>query len=322
MQTEIGGYLNYEQNYGKEFYKNYITLNSSRNCLQFLIREKNIKEIYIPYYLCLVIEETCKNENIKIKYYHIDENFMPIINNIPTKKNTYIYIVNYFGLIKKHQVKNLKKKYNNIILDNTHDFFTHNYKNIDVIYNCRKYFGVPDGAYLKTTIKIDEGAYLKAHSLNRIKHLFGRYEQSAQKFYEDFNKADKSFDNKNVELMSDITHNMLKSLNYKKIYKIRIRNFNYLKKYFSSQNKIKLKKNSNFMYPLLINNGSELRKYLINKKIYIPHLWPNIDKFSLNAFEKDLFNNLVLIPIDQRYNIITMKKIINIIINFEKSDKL
>ena len=43
---------------------------------------------------------------------------------------------------------------------------------------------------------------------------------------------------------------------------------------------------------------------------------------SIGMKEKDLFNNLVLIPIDQRYNIITMKKLINIIINFEKSDKL
>lgn len=39
-----------------------------------------------------------------------------------------------------------------IILDNTQSFFQKPISGIDTIYSCRKYFGVPDGAYLSTNI--------------------------------------------------------------------------------------------------------------------------------------------------------------------------
>lgn len=317
LVKEIGGYLEFEKSYGQEFFGG-LALNTSRNCLQFLIRERNIKKIYIPYYLCLVIEDTCVNEGVEILYYHIDDYFKPILDNIVLNDNEYIYVVNYFGMLSNDYIKEIKDKYLNIILDNTHSFYSEVLDGIDTIYNCRKYFGVPDGAYLISNLDISNVTerFVEASSLSRITHLFGRFEKDAQSFYGDFSNAEDELDNRNIELMSKITHNMLSFIDYNKIYESRLSNYSVLAEELSNINILNLDMNGTYMYPLLINKGKELRNYLIENNIYIPKLWPNLDKFELNEFESNLFENLVPLPIDQRYSNSDMKYILNMINKF------
>lgn len=309
---EIGGYLELEENHGKEYY-DYLSFNSSRNSLQFIVRKRNINKIYLPYYVCLVIEETLQNENVDIIYYHIDNNFKPLIDNYDGK--SYVYIVNFFGLLSKKDLLDLSNIYDNrVIIDNTHGFFMEGFNNIDCIYNCRKYFGVPDGSYLYTDLEYDD-EYPIASSMSRIKHLFGRYESKASDYYKEFVDADETFDNRDIELMSKITHNMLKGINYDFINNQRVENFRLLNNALSDFNELSfdLDVTPDYMYPLLVQNGSNLKKKLISNKIFVPTLWPGLDKFELNDFEKRIFYDLVLLPIDQRYNKEDMKYIIKIV---------
>ena len=317
INKEIGGYLEIERNYGKEFYSS-IALNTSRNCLQLLVREKKIKRLYLPYYLCLVIEETCISENIEIIYYHINNSFEPILDSVVLKENDYIYIVNYFGMLSCKYIKALKDKYKNIILDNTHSFYISPLAGVDTIYNCRKYFGVPDGAYLISDLDINniDKQYEEADSLSRIKHLFGRFQKDAESFYEDFFYSECELDNNDIMLMSKITHNMLCSIDYDRVYNSRVENYDILAKKLKDINLLKINKIGTYMYPLLVNNGKKLREYLINNKIYVPKLWPNLDKFELNDFESSLFENLIPLPIDQRYSESDMNIILKTIKEF------
>lgn len=314
---EIGGYLEIERNYGKEFFDG-LALNTSRNCLQFLIRKRNIKKIYIPYYLCLVIEDTCIDEGVEIVYYHIDSYFNPMLDDVILNNNEYIYLVNYFGMLTNDYVEKMRDKYRNIILDNTHSFYSRPLESVDTIYNCRKYFGVPDGAYLISDLDVSNiyDHFSEASSLGRIYHLFGRFEKNAQAFYSSFLEAECELDNCDIQLMSKITHNMLCAIDYDKIYNIRVSNYAILANELSDSNLLSLSCNGTYMYPLLVNNGKELRTYLINHKIYVPKLWPDLDKFELNEFECNLFENLVLLPIDQRYSDNDMKYLLNIIKKF------
>ena len=308
---EIGGYLEIEHYNGKEFY-DYLTFSSSRNSLRFIVRSRKIKKIYLPYYLCSVVKEALMKEKVEIIYYHINESFEPIIDNYDGK--SYVYIVNYFGLLSGDDIFKIKAKYNNIILDNTHSFFMQGFDYIDTIYNCRKYFGVPDGSYLYTKLLLDSD-YKETKSINRIKHIFGRYEENANMYYNDFLKADESFANGDIELMSKITHNLLRSIDYKYVEDKRKDNFNYLNNKLSNINGIKTDegKNCTFMYPLLVENGNIIKQMLNKNKIYIPTLWPELQNISLNEFEKRLLNDLVLLPIDQRYDFDDMEFILDTI---------
>ena len=76
---EIGGFLELETNHGHEFHENCIALNSGRNCLRYLIREREIKRIWLPKLLCSAISDTCKEESVEILYYSIDWQLRPIL---------------------------------------------------------------------------------------------------------------------------------------------------------------------------------------------------------------------------------------------------
>ena len=91
----------------------------ARNCIEILVRKLCIKEIFIPYYLCDVVRHTLFKENCIIKYYHIDDNFMPAK---PLPKESFIIYPNYFGICSEN-VKILTSYYPNLIVDNAHAFY-------------------------------------------------------------------------------------------------------------------------------------------------------------------------------------------------------
>ena len=306
MIKEIGGYFECEKNSGDEYY-DYLAFNTGRDALKFIIERRNIKKIYLPYYLCKVVRDTLEKEGVEIIYYHINEHFEPIIDDYDN--SIYLYLVNYFGILSREDILRIRSKFEKIILDNTHAFFLQINIDADIIYNTRKYFGVCDGAYLKTDLEGEELPL--ASSTNRLSYLFGRMENDAESFYKSFIKSEESLNNNGILGMSKITHNMLKGIDYKKVKAIREVNYNLLGKELNRKNKLK-NMHSAFMYPLLVEDGKKLKKKLIENKIYVPTLWDNYQK-PLNDFEKDLLDNLVLLPIDQRYTRDDMQRIIDVI---------
>jgi hypothetical protein len=63
------------------------------------------------------------------------------------------------------------------------------------------------------------------------------------------------------------------------------------------------------------NNNKMLKNILLNNKIYTATYWPNIKEWCAEkSIEMQLLNEVVYLPIDQRYGHIEMKKIINLIV--------
>lgn len=171
---EIGGYFGLEASVGREYYPNLIALNSARNALVYLCKAKKIEKLYLPYFLCDSILEICKRENILYEFYHIDERMNPIFN-LKLNKGEYIYIINYYGHLSDEEIYRYYKKYKSVIFDYAQAFFQRPVYGLDTIYSCRKYFGVPDGAYLSTKDRILEKLE-RDISMDRMKHILGRYE--------------------------------------------------------------------------------------------------------------------------------------------------
>lgn len=311
MNKEIGGYLELGGLINKPYHSNCLSFNCFRSALIYYVRRKKIKKIYLPIYLCDVVYNALKKEECKIELYHIDNNFLPMLEKI--ELDAYIYIVNYYGLISNDCISDLKSKYNNLIIDNTHSFYRKPLENICTIYGCRKYFGVPDGAYMYSNItdNCELNSYLVG---DKMSHIIGRLEVDASMYYNEFSKNDEKFSKLDICKMSDISRILMGAIDYQESLKKRIDNYNYLYKKLSKYQMLKLPLNLDFMYPLYIKNGEEVRNYLISKKIYIPKLWPNIiNKNLLNEFELDYINNILPLPIDQRYDREDMDEIIKYI---------
>lgn len=298
---EIGGYFELNKYDLPMLHEEALALNTGRNCLAYLIESKNIQKIYLPYYICNAVVDTCKKAGTKINYYHISDDFS--IKDFDAEKSTYFYIVNYFGQLSNNEILLLKDKYKNLIIDNAQAYFRLPVNNVDTIYTCRKFFGVSDGSLLYTNKKINRNLEQDI-SYERMTFLCGRFEKSASDFYNSFLINEELLNNLPLRQMSKLTYNLLHGIDYEFVKNRRTKNYNYLFNKLAKINKLRLKRiEGAFAYPLYIDNGNELRKKLIAHKIYVPTLWPNVITDDLNeTLEYDMALNILPLPCDQRYD--------------------
>lgn len=310
---EIGGYFQLDQLIDKPYHENLVELNTGRNSLLYLVEAKKISKVYLPYFLCNSMSDMLGKYGINFEYYHIGKDFLPVFEE-KLKEDEYLYIVNYYGQITNDEIRKFKEEYKNIILDNTQSFFQKPVLNIDTIYSCRKYFGVPDGAYLSTDVALDE-ILEEDQSSSRMKHILGRFEGQASDYYNEFNKNDDAFKELPIKRMSKLTRNILGAIDYQKVIDTRNRNFKYLHDCLGSSNVLEIKlPHGPFAYQYYVENGIEIRKKLAEKKIYIPTLWPNVLKENLeDSIEYDYAANILPLPCDQRYAVEDMERLIEVL---------
>ena len=313
---EYGGYLEFEHFSGDEYHKEAFRLNTARNALRFIIREKKIKKIYLPDYICPVIIDACQRENVEIFYYPIKMDFKPDDTNVPPDE--YFYFINYYGQFDNEEIKEIHEKHPHMIVDNVQAFFQRPIKTVDTIYTCRKFLGVSDGAYLYTDVAYQSYDKLcQDSSLDRLEHLVGRLEYDASTFFVKSSEMEKTFDNLDGLKMSKFTQNILCGFDYRRICDIRTRNWQKLHEKLKGINLLNINVvEGGYMYPLMVKNASDIRKNLIKKSVYIPKLWPNEklnQKRSPDAYK--LTNDVLPLPIDQRYSENDMSYISDLILS-------
>ncbi len=308
----IGGYFELELSKGEEYHKGAIRLNTGRNAFEYILRAKQYKKVYLPYYTCDVMLEPIEKLVLEVEFYHIDENLLPLFDYSKVKDSEVFVYTNYFGVC-DNNVDVVAQQCKNLIIDNSQAFYSHPLKGVDTIYSPRKFFGVPDGAYLYTDTLLDD-EFETDISYQRFEHLLGRIDKGAEEFYGAFVSNDDSLMNQPIKKMSKLTQRLLASIDYKSVAEIRKRNFEYLDSKLSKNNLLNLDLSSNFVplvYPYLVDSGVELKEKLINKKIFVATYWPNVRKWIEfnDAYEINLHNNLLPIPIDQRYKLNNMREI-------------
>ena len=120
-----------------------------------------------------------------------------------------------------------------------------------------------------------------------------------------------------IKYISNLSKAIFNSIDIEQARKIRLKNFKYLHKQLFKTNKLTVKLEKNdvpMIYPYLVEKGQELRNKLIKEKIYVAQYWGTITDRSLNYNEKYILKNLVAIPIDQRYSLEDIKKIMDVIL--------
>lgn len=310
---EYGGYIEFERFKGEILHLDGIALNSGRSCLGYLFEAKAIKKIYLPYFLCKAVKNTAWKYNVKTKFYHIDREFKPIIE-FEVHDDEILFMVNYYGQLNEEYVRHSIGKYKNIILDNAQNYFSSPIVGAHTIYICRKFFGVPDGAFLFTSFD-NVREYERDIVNDRMQYLLGRFEENASKFYKGYQYSNEYFEGKPVRRMSLISENILRVLDYENIKVRRNENWEYVSERLSKYNRLRpVKSEGPFAYPLLIPDGMEVRKKLADKLVYVPTLWPNVIKeCAVETVEHEYASNLLPIPIDQRYSLKDMEAMCEII---------
>lgn len=312
--NEIGGYFALElPEYKEHYHKNSIKLNTARNALEYILRHMDVDKIYMPYYNCSVMMEPLEKTRTQFEYYAINENFR-ILDIDKLNDKEFILYINYFG-IKNSYINSLIEKFGDkLIIDNSQSFYSKFTNKVFSVYSARKFFGVSDGAYLLGNIK--ENHNLKYdNSVNRMEHLLGRIESFAEKFYNKYRKNDDSLILQDIKKMSKLTDTILSGLDYERIREIRDKNFFFIHAELQEINNLNIDTqdiSGPMVYPLLLNE--DIKNILIKNKIYIATYWYDVLKIKdVPSNERNFVKNLIPLPIDQRYDLEDMKKIIKII---------
>lgn len=312
---EIGGYLGIDANMGNELYGEFVHINLARNAIEYLKRTLHFDKIYLPYYICDCVIDVCLRCDIEIESYHIGEDLLPILPE-SIKSNEYIYIVNYFGLIENSKIFEYYNQFHNIIVDNSQAFFQEPLKDVITIYTCRKFFGVPDGAYIANIDNRLLSELEMDHSFDRVTFIFGRTDYTAAKFFDNYKKQESDFYKEPLKIMSKVTQSLMKTIDYSSVRINRINNFLMLHSCLQRINELSISviPCAPFCYPLLIDDAEQKKKRLLEQKIYVPTLWPNALSLPEKFFEHKLASNLLPIPCDQRYDAVDMKRILEVLL--------
>ncbi len=298
----IGGYLGMEFREGAEYHDQLLKLNTGRNAFEYILRAKNYKLAYLPYYACDALMEPIRRLGIKHVFYSVDEFLDPVIDFKVNSDECFLYI-NYYG-VKDETVERLVTQVDNLIIDNSQAFFAKPLAGTDTFYSCRKFFGVPDGAYLSVhtdnKLQVPEDT-----SYTRCVHLLKSIDRSIEEGFRDFLHNEAVLGATEIRQMSLLTQTIMCSADYVFCMEKRNKNFQYLHERLEHINELKLNfkfVNGAFSYPLLISDP-QLRQMLINERIYIPDNWPSVRKWmAKGGYEYFLSECLVALPLDQRYD--------------------
>lgn len=316
----IGGYFPLElMTAGGHFYPDAVLFSSARSAFASLLLAGRPDAVWMPDYICNAMLSVLSNLDIPVKYYSLDERLLPARDLAPGK-NEWLLYVNYFG-IHSAAVKRVLQQYNprQVILDYAQAFYSLPEECLATIYSPRKFFGVPDGGLMLTSMPLAPLEPEVSHSLDRTAHLLQRLATNAEHGFAAYQQAEATLTEAPIAAMSRLTEVLLKSIDYQGCKQKRDDNFQYLHQHLKHYNAFPVDLDNAqgaLCYPFLSGNNS-LREHLAGKRIYTPRYWQDAcARLSAVSPEYHLVNNLIPLPVDQRYSLKEMDFIINIVSDF------
>lgn len=320
MMEAIGGYFelaDYEE--GVFPHQDGVLLNTGRNALEYILRSiGDVRGVYLPYYTCEVVLEALKKLHIPLFFYHIDTRF-EIKDKLDPQEGEYIIANNYYG-IKDAYILQLADKYGDyLIVDCAQALFAKPIPGIKTFYSTRKYVGVADGgvAYLGNVPNGRVHVTETECTVDHDSHLYKRKQFGAEAGFADYQANEMKLDNQPIRWMSRMTKDILDHIDYETVVSRRRGNYNLLHEALEKKNILDLPDMGSFVcpmvYPFMARIDRNLRRELIDNRVFVAKYWPDILQLSSFDLEYDLATKSIPIPCDQRYGETEMKRIIEII---------
>lgn len=320
---EIGGYFELEDYGGGPYHDDVIALDSARSCLAYLIELREIKRIALPDFICDAVTEVCERAGVTVQTYKVRDGFLPAYD-FSLGQEEWLYLVDYYGRLRGEDIATaVDFAHGRVVVDEVQGFFRKPWNVADTIYTCRKYFGVPDGAYLATY----DGARLErtlpaGRSAGRMAHLLGRSEGSGSSYYDEYLAIETEIGARGPEVMSEVTRRLLSGIDYGFVRRRREENYAVLDDLLGEVNLLEsVSPVGPYMYPLLVNDAGDMRRNLAARGVYIPTLWPNVVKqCSSCTLAYRYAKNILPLPVDQRYGETDMGRVAEEVVNLLRKE--
>lgn len=318
--------------------KNKVFLSTGRDSLIYAIRACNFQKMLVPSYIEESVLAQIVKEGISIDFYKIDSNLRVNLSDIEKKTNDAdsLLIIHYFGFPQPiKEIESLCKKRNLVMIEDCVQSMLSSYAGKPlgsfgmVSFNSlRKFIGIPDGSILFISKKTNviESRLHKEFVKKRTNALLGKYHYlngdknySRLYFQKAFYEAEKIIDKyPKPALMSLKSKEILKKIDFPQIIKMRRKNFKFLlSKLHSIALYKKLPQNvCPLGFPIITKKRDKIKTLLIKNKIYPPIHW--ILPYEIRKefrISRLISDHILTIPIDQRYTITDMMRVIEILRN-------
>ncbi|MGI9517089.1 MAG: hypothetical protein ACR2NP_08595, partial [Pirellulaceae bacterium] len=325
----IGGFFELEiPPVHEPVHDNAIALSTGRSCLLAALEYQRPRSCYVPHYTCDATLLPFWQLGIETPFYELDSQLRPVKTPELAEDECFL-ITNYWGLQRELASTYSEQFGSRLIVDDTHDYYSFgHYPKSWSFTSARKYFGVPDGAFLYIPAGVEHDQVVGdnvnsfqsislEHSVNR---LLGRQEQA----FVQYQAYEKSLPCA-LDRISDYSWAILSSLDLTATSARRRANFDWLAEQLGTINALEIDSSGEltpFVYPLLPRTPMG-KKSFHEQRIFVPTLWPDVLQRPNVTCKAaiEYTQNLIPLPVDHRYGEEDMQRIVDVTLSVEGQSK-
>lgn len=299
----IGGYFELDLPRGRgSLHPDALALCTGRACMAVILQHDRPSKVRLPFYMCDALLVPMREAGIPVEFYALDARLRPVDLEAP-KPGELLVAVNYFGL-QSTLVSELAERHGRrLVADHTQAFFDKPAAAAHWMFcSARKFFGVPDGAYLYAPEALDIRPL--PNSQSDIRHLVNRLIGRQQTGYRQVRRYEQGIDCR-IRAISPLSERLLSAMDYAEARRRRRENYAVLHAQLAEYNRFDATLAPDatpFCYPLLLPHPTD-RAALARHRLYVPTLWDDVLKRKTSgfAFERDFAARLLPLPVDHRY---------------------
>ncbi|HET7175107.1 MAG TPA: hypothetical protein VFK21_03785 [Gammaproteobacteria bacterium] len=313
----IGGFLELELSQdGSSYHQTSLTYKSGRAAFNAILKHLHPSRVFVPFYCCDALLQPLQQGGIRYEFYPIGPSFEPLTLPSLSDGDLFVY-VNYFDL-KRGCIERLSDQYRHrLVVDATQSFYMRGNGRSWFFNSCRKFFGVPDGAYLYVPEGYEKGFRTPEEENTRYipDHLFYRFKGDMENGYAAALQNEALLDTEQAA-MSKLTRYLLGQVDYPAAATSRRENFRLLEQKLGALNQLELKLDeaaAPHYFPFLPDRLIE-KQSLWNEQVFVPALWKDcLDRRRPGfEFELRLSSAMLPLPIDQRYATDDMGRVVDV----------
>ena len=312
----IGGFLGLEPRIAGDGFPqaHSVFLNSGRSALEYVLRATGARHVYVPKYTCGAVIEPLEKLSLSWSFYAVDHQ-LRMAADVNPGADELLICNNYFGILDGYCQTMAERFGNQLVLDCSQALYFSPIGDAHAFYSPRKFVGVPDGGCLQTSARL-AGALDRDHSEDRYAHLVGRIDRGPEDVYARYQQSEQSLSGQPIKRMSRSTEQLLGGIDFVGVREIRRRNFAFLHTRLGGRNRLLIAGDESacpMVYPFLPDKNG-LRERLLADKIFVARYWPDVLRWSdENDVEQMLAREILPLPIDQRYGIADMERIVGLL---------
>lgn len=292
-----------------------LALNSEVAAFRYALKASGAQRVWIPWYAAPAWEKAALSCGLQVNRYFISEDFLPLGLSVAAQSDA-VLLPNHHAQCGQW-IRLHAGDYACCIIDNSAAFYEPPVMAPGVwnVYSPRKFFAIPDGGYL-VSASLDASAPRPERdvSYRRARMLLMSLELGEDAPYKE-RMANEQELIANPKGMSALTQRMICAIEHNSARVQREMNYTTLNARLGGVQQLRLSTDANAVpqfYPLLVSG--DIRAQLVESKVFVPQMWRHLlDVRFGGTTEKHLAQNLLCLPIDQRYSVEDMEHIARIV---------